>query len=358
MPPESFGARVGGLRAQVEDVHHLAGAAAGVGAAHAVVAAVVDERLLDVEEAVEVDVLLGQPDQAPRLDASSCGVAEHARLAARGADQVADGGDQRRLAGAVRAEQAEELARRDDEVDGVEREQPVVVPLGKCLQFQGGRGYGQPHLTVLTADVQAAFSCGWEGCLSVTRIAIVDPQPAVRAGLTALLRSEPGLVPVGSAGTAEEALELVARTRARPRPARAVPRRRRWPAALPPHHRRRRPARRRLHRGGRPRARGRAARRLRRRHRRQAGDARRAVRGAAHRRPRPHRAAAAHARAAARRRGARRERRPRAARDARRPHAGRRRARHAEARPPPVHAPRRAPARAAAPAPRSTPAPA
>ena len=32
----------------------------------------------------------------------------------------------------------------------------------------------------------------------MTRIAIVDPQPAVRAGLTALLRSEPGLVPVGS----------------------------------------------------------------------------------------------------------------------------------------------------------------
>jgi DNA-binding NarL/FixJ family response regulator len=47
--------------------------------------------------------------------------------------------------------------------------------------------------------------------LDVTRIAIVDPQPAVRAGLTALLRSEPGLVPVGSAGTAEEALDLVAR---------------------------------------------------------------------------------------------------------------------------------------------------
>ena len=46
----------------------------------------------------------------------------------------------------------------------------------------------------------------------MTRIAIVDPQPAVRAGLVALLRSEPGLVPVGAAGTAEEALELVART--------------------------------------------------------------------------------------------------------------------------------------------------
>ena len=46
----------------------------------------------------------------------------------------------------------------------------------------------------------------------MTRIAIVDPQPAVRAGLTALLRTEPGLVPVGSAGTAEEALALVARS--------------------------------------------------------------------------------------------------------------------------------------------------
>jgi DNA-binding NarL/FixJ family response regulator len=46
----------------------------------------------------------------------------------------------------------------------------------------------------------------------VTRIAIVDPQPAVRAGLAALLRSEPGLVPVGAAGSAEEALETVART--------------------------------------------------------------------------------------------------------------------------------------------------
>ena len=44
------------------------------------------------------------------------------------------------------------------------------------------------------------------------RIAIVDPQPAVRAGLASLLRSEPGLVPVGSAGSADEALETVART--------------------------------------------------------------------------------------------------------------------------------------------------
>ena len=60
------------------------------------------------------------------------------------------------------------------------------------------------------AFVQAALASAGN-VPDVTRIAIVDPQPAVRAGLTALLRSEPGLVPVGSAGTAEEALELVAR---------------------------------------------------------------------------------------------------------------------------------------------------
>jgi len=47
----------------------------------------------------------------------------------------------------------------------------------------------------------------------VTRIAIVDPQPAVRAGLTMLLRTEPGLVPVGSAAGSEEAFELVDRLR-------------------------------------------------------------------------------------------------------------------------------------------------
>jgi DNA-binding NarL/FixJ family response regulator len=46
----------------------------------------------------------------------------------------------------------------------------------------------------------------------VTRIAIIDPQPAVRAGLATLLRSEPGLVPVGTAGGSEEALEMIARS--------------------------------------------------------------------------------------------------------------------------------------------------
>jgi DNA-binding NarL/FixJ family response regulator len=47
----------------------------------------------------------------------------------------------------------------------------------------------------------------------VTRILIVDPQPAVRAGLTMLFRTEPGLVPVGAAPGGDSALELTERLR-------------------------------------------------------------------------------------------------------------------------------------------------
>ena len=45
------------------------------------------------------------------------------------------------------------------------------------------------------------------------RIAVVDPQPAVRAGLVLLLRGEPGLVPVGAATGSADAAELLARER-------------------------------------------------------------------------------------------------------------------------------------------------
>jgi DNA-binding NarL/FixJ family response regulator len=47
----------------------------------------------------------------------------------------------------------------------------------------------------------------------MTRVAIIDPQPAVRTGLGLLLRGEPGLVPVGAAAGAQDGLELVARQR-------------------------------------------------------------------------------------------------------------------------------------------------
>src|SRR3954451_12770854 len=47
----------------------------------------------------------------------------------------------------------------------------------------------------------------------MTRAVIVDPQPASRAGLAMLLRTEPGLVPVGSATGAHDGAALVARQR-------------------------------------------------------------------------------------------------------------------------------------------------
>jgi DNA-binding NarL/FixJ family response regulator len=47
----------------------------------------------------------------------------------------------------------------------------------------------------------------------VTRVAVIDPQPAVRAGLVMLLRAEPGMVPVGTAAGSTDAQELIARER-------------------------------------------------------------------------------------------------------------------------------------------------
>ena len=47
----------------------------------------------------------------------------------------------------------------------------------------------------------------------MTRIAVVDPQPAIRAGLTMLLRTEPGLVPVGAAAGAHDGARLANRLR-------------------------------------------------------------------------------------------------------------------------------------------------
>jgi DNA-binding NarL/FixJ family response regulator len=47
----------------------------------------------------------------------------------------------------------------------------------------------------------------------VTRIAVIDPQPAVRAGLSMLLRTEPGLVPVGAAAGAHDGAQLADRLR-------------------------------------------------------------------------------------------------------------------------------------------------
>jgi DNA-binding NarL/FixJ family response regulator len=45
------------------------------------------------------------------------------------------------------------------------------------------------------------------------RVLVVDDHPVLRAGLEAVLRAEPGFVPVGTAADGQEALRLVRRTR-------------------------------------------------------------------------------------------------------------------------------------------------
>ena len=45
------------------------------------------------------------------------------------------------------------------------------------------------------------------------RVAVIDPQPAARAGLVTLLRGEPGFVAVGAATSAGEAFEMLGRAR-------------------------------------------------------------------------------------------------------------------------------------------------
>ncbi len=48
----------------------------------------------------------------------------------------------------------------------------------------------------------------------VLRVAVIDPQPALRAGLAVLFRHEPGFLPAGGAGTQEAGLALLAHRRA------------------------------------------------------------------------------------------------------------------------------------------------
>jgi DNA-binding NarL/FixJ family response regulator len=45
------------------------------------------------------------------------------------------------------------------------------------------------------------------------RVLVVDDHPVLRAGLEAVLRAEPGFVPVGAAADGHETLRLVRRTR-------------------------------------------------------------------------------------------------------------------------------------------------
>ena len=99
------------------------------------------QRLAHGEERVEHELLRDDPERAPRgAIVGDDIVAEDPRRAAIGAGQPGQDRDQRRLAGAVRAEQAEELALPDDEVDARERLHRAETA-GDIDRFDGVRGH-------------------------------------------------------------------------------------------------------------------------------------------------------------------------------------------------------------------------
>jgi hypothetical protein len=127
------------LRRERERVEQLAGALAALLARHPEVAAVVVERLLARQEPVEVEVLRRQADRETRLlVVVDRVVAEHANRAGGGLGKAGGAVDQRGLAGAVRAEQAEELAGLDPQRNATQGLDPGGVALEQVIDFEGG----------------------------------------------------------------------------------------------------------------------------------------------------------------------------------------------------------------------------
>ena len=91
------------------------------------------DRRPDRLEGVGGQLLRHQADlaRARRGSRARCRGRRRSPLPALGVDDAADDADQRRLAGAVRAEQREDLAAADLEVDALQRLEPGRVGLGE-----------------------------------------------------------------------------------------------------------------------------------------------------------------------------------------------------------------------------------
>ena len=66
-------------------------------------------------------------------------------------------------------------------------------PRSKRSRTCGSRDFASSFHRLFSAE----FRADSRRCSRMTRIVVIDPQPAVRAGLAMMLRTEPGLVPVG-----------------------------------------------------------------------------------------------------------------------------------------------------------------
>ncbi len=118
-----------------------------LGARHPVEAGVVDQDVDRLLEHVEVDFLRHQADQAQGVVAVARQVdAEHLDLAAALVHQRTDDADQGRLAGAVGAEQGEEITGRDLQRHALQGLHAVVVDLAEIGNGERGRVRGNHGL--------------------------------------------------------------------------------------------------------------------------------------------------------------------------------------------------------------------
>jgi hypothetical protein len=129
----------------VHEVEQLFGAVSQLGSRETEVATVDDEVVPDRQLEVEGVVLGDHAEAAADRRSVACGVeTEHPQLARRHGRDAADHAHGRCLAGAVGTEEAEELAPRHREVDGVDRDE-VVEPLRE--RAAGDDGFGRfPHV--------------------------------------------------------------------------------------------------------------------------------------------------------------------------------------------------------------------
>ncbi len=143
-PPREHVGVAGRLAREVEGAEHLVGPQAGVAARHAEVAPVQRQQLPHRHEAVEGHLLRGVPDRLPRprRRLTPGRDPEHRDVAAARAGEAHDAADQRRLAGAVRAEQPEEGPLGDREVEAGQRVHAPGERLADAGAQEGGGGRG------------------------------------------------------------------------------------------------------------------------------------------------------------------------------------------------------------------------
>jgi hypothetical protein len=129
---ERLDAVLGPVR-QADLLQHLVHTPAKIGAAQVIEAAPEGQVLPGGEVVIEGDLLRHDADAGANGQAVSCdGVAVDLSRAGAGCDQAAQHGDGSRLARAVGAQQAEDLAAQDGERDVVNGDQ-VAIPLTQMI---------------------------------------------------------------------------------------------------------------------------------------------------------------------------------------------------------------------------------